>query len=293
MDSISYRLVCPNSLQRPQTKTHFAPHPSKKTMHPAAIMFVQLCKKHFPHHFANSRVLEVGSADINGSIVSLFSNCDYIGCDISNGPGVSLVCRGEDLEFPSNLFSLCISCECFEHNPAYIQTFVNMVRMVKPGGLIIFTSAGLGRPEHGTSRTAPHASLTSRANLPDYYKNLDSTSFPAEIMNQFRDYAFFKNPYSRDLYFIGVKSSGVKGHVEDKVGTLSLYDKLKSGVNELLLLDKLSYQHATRTPWRIKNSILEILFSLFGDSWIHDLKYKLGRNEKQRSAKTMESQKNR
>ena len=53
--------------------------------------FILYTKNKFPNYFTNSKVLEVGSLDINGSMRSFFSECDYLGIDVGEGQGVDLV----------------------------------------------------------------------------------------------------------------------------------------------------------------------------------------------------------
>ena len=67
------------------------------------------------------RVLEIGSADINGSIRSFFPGSDYTGVDLSAGPGVDVVASGHELALPDRDVDLAISCECFEHNPLVLH----------------------------------------------------------------------------------------------------------------------------------------------------------------------------
>ena len=165
--------------------------------------FVKTVANAFPDNFANCKVLEVGSLDINGSVRQFFTNCDYIGIDLGHGRGVDFVCQGQDYNAPDNTFDTCISCECFEHNPAWVATFQNMHRMVKPGGLIVMSCATTGRAEHGTKRTSP-------ADAPfcdDYYNNLTEQDFVEnfDIDNMFSAYEFAVENATYDLYFYGVK----------------------------------------------------------------------------------------
>lgn len=178
--------------------------------HYQQLEFVRQLSNHMPAFFSKVRVLEVGSWDVNGSVRSFFKNADYVGVDVADGPGVDMVSRGEDISLPPDSFDVTISCECFEHNSAWSATFRNMVRMLKPGGLCIITCATLGRPEHGTKRTNPEASLTALNHFPDYYRNLSPADFKKELDldGMFSEYKFFINPFSRDLYFIGVKHGG-------------------------------------------------------------------------------------
>lgn len=165
--------------------------------------FFESVKRLFPYFFNNVSVLEVGSLDINGSVRDLFSATRYVGVDLGEGAGVDVVGRGEDLWFADGEFDVCISAECFEHNPEWLATFDEMVRVA--GQLVIMTCATEGRAEHGTTQSNPGASpLTADSN---YYQNLVRTDFPdAYWMNRrFADWHFSTNDVSHDLYFWGVK----------------------------------------------------------------------------------------
>lgn len=187
--------------------------------HYQQLRFIEIASTYWPNFFTNTKVLEIGSWDANGSIRGHFSNCDYTGTDIAEGPGVDLVRAGQDLEFPSNTFDVAISCECFEHNPQWEATFENMHRMLKPGGLFLITCATVSRGEHGTRRRYPLSSLTVTAGDKDYYRNLSKGDLKRRFSldNLFDAHEFFYNIYSRDLYFIGIKTSG-----SDKPGEIPM-----------------------------------------------------------------------
>jgi hypothetical protein len=102
--------------------------------HPWQLDFVASVKDKHPEFFSNTKVLEVGSLDINGSIRMFFSDCDYTGVDLGPGRGVDLIGKGEELPCPDGSFDVTASCECFEHNEKWVDTFTNMVRMTRPGG---------------------------------------------------------------------------------------------------------------------------------------------------------------
>lgn len=187
--------------------------------HPQQLKFISLVEEYFIRpHKPHLKVLEVGSFDVNGSVRSFFSECDYIGADLSEGPGVDLVCSGDKIDLPDASFNITISCECFEHNPNWVETFKNMYRMTKDGGLVIATCASAGRVEHGTRRTSPEASPGTQSVGIDYYKNLTKEDFESVInfSNLFEKYRFFYIPTSCDLYFIGWKlgASRFAGDVE-------------------------------------------------------------------------------
>lgn len=176
--------------------------------HYQQLKFIETVREFYPEFFNQKKILEIGSWDVSGSIRQFFKNCDYIGVDVSEGPGVDIVSFGQDLTLPDKNFDLVISCECFEHNPDWIETFKNMYRMLDDEGLFVFTCATYGRREHGTPRRSMNSSLTSVSAGGEYYLNLadNDISSSLNLKELFSSYKFFYNPYGRDLYFIGFKS---------------------------------------------------------------------------------------
>ena len=175
--------------------------------HQQQFNYIQKLKLLYPTHFFNVNVLEVGSLNINGSIRMFFSHCQYLGIDVGQGRDVDLVCEGQTLDHPDNTYYTVGSCECFEHNPYWVETFVNMHRMTKPGGLIFMTCATTGRPEHGTTRTSPIDSPLTIGKGWDYYKNLTEKDFRdnLDIDKMFSSYTFEVGSPHCDLYFYGIK----------------------------------------------------------------------------------------
>ena len=179
--------------------------------HGAQREYVKSIKKIFPEHFIGSKVLEIGSLDINGSVRDLFENCDYLGIDVGQGEGVDLVCEGQKYMIdrkPDQLrkYDIVLSTECFEHNPFWLQTFLNMIRLTKSKGLTFFTCATDGRPEHGTTRTSPADSPLTIGKGWDYYMNLNPSHFNViDLDAHFVAHSFSGDTVSRDLYFFGIK----------------------------------------------------------------------------------------
>jgi hypothetical protein len=171
--------------------------------HKEQIDFFLMLKQKFPQMFSEVDVLEIGSLDINGSIRGLFDAKTYIGVDLDNGPSVDVVGEGQNLTYDDGSFDVTVSAECFEHNPYWLETFLNMCRM--SSSFVIFTCASEGRPEHGTSATTPQNSpFTVKW---DYYKNLNKEDFESHIdfSEIFFSYEFSYNSVSKDLYFWGIK----------------------------------------------------------------------------------------
>jgi SAM-dependent methyltransferase len=159
----------------------------------------------------NGSVLEIGSYQVNeiGSLRQIFSGCSYTGVDLAEGPGVDIVASGHDIDLTADSFDVTLSSECFEHNPFWRETFANMNRMTKPGGVVIITCASRGRIEHGTARSAkPHYSPGTKAIGWNYYMNLTQNDFERSfnISRMFSKSHFYYVKSSHDLYFFGVKS---------------------------------------------------------------------------------------
>jgi SAM-dependent methyltransferase len=170
--------------------------------------FIEILAICMPCFFRNAKVLEIGSLDINGSIRPFFDQCEYIGIDISEGKCVDVVCQGQDYDAPNESFDHVISCEAMEHNPFWRQTFTNMIRLCRPGGIVSITCATTGRGEHGTNNSRPdYSPLTVNMGW-QYYNNLTAKDFIKSLglHDPFSHYRFWVNWLARDLYFVGIKS---------------------------------------------------------------------------------------
>ena len=89
-------------------------------------------KNKFPQYFNNVSVIEMGSLNINGTVRDFYENVtEYVGVDLDEGPGVDLVCQAQNVNFDDESFDVAVSAECFEHNPYWLETFVNMHRIAK------------------------------------------------------------------------------------------------------------------------------------------------------------------
>ena len=168
--------------------------------HQAQLDFVAIVRAMYPDYFVGKKVLEIGSLNINGSIRPFFEQCTYVGVDLGEGRDVDVVARGEDLTYADGSFDVVASCECFEHNPEWVATLNNMIRM--SSGLVFFSCATTGRPEHGTPRTSPHDAPFCG----EYYRNLTEEDVRSAIdLSVFEDYQFLTNDMAHDLYFWGIK----------------------------------------------------------------------------------------
>jgi SAM-dependent methyltransferase len=161
------------------------------------------------------RILEVGSYDVNGSVRSLFSGAgEYVGVDLTPGPGVDRVGYGHEVDDPDATYDLTISGECFEHDPHWRETFANMVRLTRLGGVVAFSCASRGRPEHGTRRTARDLSPGTQAVGLDYYQNVSRRDLDELPLDEwFSEWRAWYLPTHFDLYFAGVRRGGDDGRL--------------------------------------------------------------------------------
>lgn len=176
----------------------------------------------FPKHFQNKKVLDIGSLDVNGNNRFLFTDCNYIGLDISDGINVDVVSVGHLYDADDESFDTIISTEVFEHDMFYAETIKNVIRMLKPGGAFIFTCASTGRPEHGTRKMNQECApllIEISEEWADYYKNLTKEDIISidTFEDNFPDgiFEYFQYPIG-DILFGDLYFFGIKGGINDK-----------------------------------------------------------------------------
>lgn len=180
--------------------------------HKEQIEFCEYIKKVFPKYFTNKTVLDVGSANVNGTNQYLFTNCKYTGIDVLPAENVNVVGIAHlVLSMDNKKYHTAISTEALEHDCYYPLTLLAMHKSLVKGGLMVITCAGLGRPEHGTHKTGSVDLSQSCLLFNDYYYNLDKQNIidvfgGIDAMGQkFLRYDFLYNGKSKDLYFYGIK----------------------------------------------------------------------------------------
>lgn len=171
-------------------------------MHEEQRQFCLSVKNKFPDKFKDCSVLDVGSMDINGNNRYLFSgNYKYHGIDIGEGKNVDEVVFAHVFN-PQGTYDIVISTEMLEHDKYFSQSLSNMMKIVRPGGLLIITCAGIGRAEHGTKRTTPENSPFTT----DYYENVSARMITTALHLEAFFFPFcIEYGGACDLYFYGVK----------------------------------------------------------------------------------------
>ncbi|MCA3268866.1 MAG: class I SAM-dependent methyltransferase [Alphaproteobacteria bacterium] len=82
--------------------------------------------------------VEIGAQDVNGSLRSVAPTQNtYVGVDFVEGKGVDVVLTDPyTLPFADASVDVCLSSSCFEHSEFFWLLFNEILRIVKPHGLI-------------------------------------------------------------------------------------------------------------------------------------------------------------
>lgn len=95
-------------------------------------------------------IIDIGSYDVNGTYRPLFAapGWNYLGIDLEAGPGVDVVLESP-YRFPMKTGSvdLIVSGQAFEHVEFFWLSFLEMLRVLKPGGMMFLIAPSRG-PEH-------------------------------------------------------------------------------------------------------------------------------------------------
>ena len=174
--------------------------------HPDQWLWCDKIKEEHPSYFKNKRVLDIGALDVNGNNRYLFDDCKYVGLDVVPGPNVDVVSIAH-MYRPSAPFDVVLSTNALEHDLYWRQTLDAMLTLLKPEGFLFF-SVSASHNEHGTKRTTPSSSGTSRmgAEWENYYRNLREVDIYENLdLSQFSKCSI--SIFNRDLRFWGIKKA--------------------------------------------------------------------------------------
>ena len=96
-----------------------------------------------------TRVVEIGSRNVNGGVSDLFEDADYTGIDLVPGPGVSLVADGAEW-LPLDFVDCVVCCSVLEHTKKAVAIIENAYRMLLVGGFLIITTTADPWPVHSS-----------------------------------------------------------------------------------------------------------------------------------------------
>ena len=119
-------------------------------MHSSSFAHMRRLVDHYLVAQENLNIVDIGSWDVNGSYKPLLTRTGwrYRGVDLAVGPNVDVVMPSAyKLPFPSHSVDLLVSGQAFEHVEYFWLTWLEMCRVVKPGGMIFLIAPSRG-PEH-------------------------------------------------------------------------------------------------------------------------------------------------
>lgn len=91
-------------------------------------------------------VVEIGSQDVNGSLRAVCpKNFKYTGLDFQKAKGVDIVLDDPyKLPFEENSVDIILSSSCFEHSEMFWLVYLEVIRVLKPGGLFYLNAPSSG-----------------------------------------------------------------------------------------------------------------------------------------------------
>lgn len=107
-------------------------------MHPTAM---ELGAKFFGTYAKDrrgSKIVDIGSQDVNGSLRAVAPpGNEYIGIDFVEGKGVDVIINDPySLPFQSSAVDIVVCSSCFEHSEFFWLLFTEILRILKPNGLL-------------------------------------------------------------------------------------------------------------------------------------------------------------
>lgn len=106
-------------------------------MHFSAYQFGEIFFK--TYYKPGMKIVEIGSQDVNGSLRDGLStlDVDYTGVDFVEGKGVDVILdEPYRLPFEDNSVDILVSSSCFEHSELFWLSYLEMLRILKPEGIL-------------------------------------------------------------------------------------------------------------------------------------------------------------
>lgn len=119
-------------------------------MHTSSLAHMSRLVETYLNTQSQLKVVDIGSWDVNGSYKPFFAQpgWNYCGVDLAAGPNVDVVMPSPyKLPMASHSVDVLVSGQAFEHIEFFWLTWLEICRVVKPGGLIFLIAPSRG-PEH-------------------------------------------------------------------------------------------------------------------------------------------------
>ena len=116
-------------------------------MHKTAFEYGDLFFKTYVNSEKPIKIIDLGSMDVNGSLRTVApKKAKYIGVDCADGKGVDIKVNDPyQLPFEDNFFDVAVSSSCFEHVEFFWLSFLELLRVLKPEGLLYINAPSNGK----------------------------------------------------------------------------------------------------------------------------------------------------
>jgi SAM-dependent methyltransferase len=121
-------------------------------MHESAMKSAALFFKTYAKYKDSGTVVDIGSQDVNGSLKTACpERFKYVGVDFQEAQNVDVILNDPyKLPFADQSVDIVVSSSCLEHAEFFWLTWLEMLRITKPDGLIY-----INVPSHGEHHAYP------------------------------------------------------------------------------------------------------------------------------------------
>ena len=107
-------------------------------MHPSALKNGKLFFETYAAELSGATVIDLGAQNVNGSLKDVMpSHLRYIGVDFVAGRGVDVVIDDPyKLPFDDESVDVLVASSCLEHSEMFWLVFLEMLRVLRPAGLL-------------------------------------------------------------------------------------------------------------------------------------------------------------
>lgn len=107
-------------------------------MHPSALTNGKLFFDTYAARLEGAMVVDIGAQNVNGSLRDVMpAHLRYVGVDFVNAPGVDVVLTDPyQLPFDGESVDIVVTSSCLEHSEMFWLTFLEILRVLRPGGLL-------------------------------------------------------------------------------------------------------------------------------------------------------------
>ena len=115
-------------------------------MHPSALEYGKKFFETYCKEMPNGTVIDIGAQNVNGSLKDVCpEQLTYIGVDFVEGKGVDVILTDPyHLPFDDESADIIVSSSCFEHSEFFWLVFNEMLRVLKPDGLLYLNAPSNG-----------------------------------------------------------------------------------------------------------------------------------------------------